>query len=54
MKNKLRHFPIAPIASFIYVAYGIWTGHWDKMWVIFLIIPIYYGIVRFLSVEENG
>ena len=43
-----RKFPFPLIVTMVYVVLGTWTGLWDKAWVIYLTIPIYYSIVSAL------
>ncbi|MDR0298135.1 MAG: hypothetical protein LBI11_05720 [Streptococcaceae bacterium] len=48
-----RKFPYPLIVTAIYVVIGTYTNAWDKAWVLYLTVPIYYSLVAALKKPEN-
>ena len=49
MYDFLKKFPFPLLLAVIYVFIGVLTRVWHPTWMIFLLIPAYYGVVAFLS-----
>ena len=49
MADFLKKFPFPLLIAVIFVFIGVLTGTWHPTWMIFLLIPAYYGVVAFLS-----
>ena len=54
MYDFLKKFPFPLLLAVVYVFIGVLTGAWHPMWMIFLLIPAYYGVVAFLSHKNDG
>ena len=54
MYDFLKKFPFPLLIAVIYVFIGVLTGAWHPTWLIFLLIPAYYGVVAFLSHKNDG
>ena len=60
IKKNLNIFAYPVFIAFLYLTLCAWvlpeaTGHgyWHPLWVLFLTIPIYYGVVHFIHPEEK-
>ncbi len=49
MSDFLKKFPFPLLIAVIFVFIGVLTHVWHPTWMIFLLIPAYYGVVAFLS-----
>lgn len=49
MTEFLKKFPFPLLIAVIFVFIGVLTHVWHPTWMIFLLIPAYYGVVAFLS-----
>lgn len=49
MYDFLKKFPFPLLIAVIFVFIGVLTHVWHPTWMIFLLIPAYYGVVAFLS-----
>ena len=56
--KDFNRFPIAQLALFAFLFYGMYTGQFHPQWVILLAIPAYYAIFspiqRLLRDKRNG
>lgn len=48
-KSMWRRFPISMAATIIYLLLGFLGGLWHPGWIVFLSIPLYYGLINFLD-----
>jgi transcriptional regulator with XRE-family HTH domain len=48
-KKRLLGFPYPALVTIIYLALGFGGGWWHPAWVLFLTIPIYYAVSRYLD-----
>ncbi len=51
--NEMNRFPFPVIPAFIYLILGFFFGLWNKGWLVFLSVPIYYIIAEGFS-KKNG
>lgn len=48
LKKKLLSFPYAAALPFFYLLMGFGFGLWHPGWIIFLTVPLYYGLIHAL------
>lgn len=48
LKKKLLSFPYAAALPFFYLILGFGFGLWHPGWIIFLTVPLYYGLIHSL------
>ena len=54
MYNFLKKFPFPLVVAIAYVFIGVLFNSWHPTWMMFLLIPAYYGVVVSLSRKKEN
>jgi transcriptional regulator with XRE-family HTH domain len=53
-KNWMMYFPYPILTVIVFLLFGFCAGLWHPAWVVFLTIPVWYGIAHWLSPKKPG
>lgn len=54
MYNFLKKFPFPLVVAISYIFIGVLGHKWHPTWMMFLLIPAYYGLVFSLGKKQEG